>query len=203
MLSLPLGRHLASSETSPSDAVDAVVSVAGGREQSVQCRHSGPCSAAGLQAEPPGGAGSVQGGQDVLVRARGPRRALTHGDIRVFSTPDRFSVWSPMGSGLTCRQWKGFEDFLPFCQASQQCRSPTATFYCLFSLFAACFLFLQCPSTSPRQPPSVWRVALRRARPSLGKGVLPTQPRFSVWELSVSNSPPCGDGAPVILLQES
>lgn len=50
MLSLPLGRHLASSETSPSDAVDAVVSVAGGREQSMRCRHLGLCSAAGLQA---------------------------------------------------------------------------------------------------------------------------------------------------------
>lgn len=50
MLSLPLGRHLASSETSPSDAVDAVVSVAEGREQSMRCRHLGLCSAAGLQA---------------------------------------------------------------------------------------------------------------------------------------------------------
>lgn len=81
-------------------------------------------------------AGSVQGDRDVPVRARGPWRALTHRDIWVFSKPDRFSIWSPMGSGLTCRQWKGVEDFLPFCQASQQCRSSTATFCCLFSLFA-------------------------------------------------------------------
>lgn len=74
MLSLPLGRHLASSETSPSDAV---VSVAGDREQSVRCRGSGPCGAAGLQAEPRGGAGGVRGGRDVPVRSQGPRRAVS------------------------------------------------------------------------------------------------------------------------------
>lgn len=88
-------------------------------------------------------------------RDSGVLSALTHGDIRVFSMPDRLSIWSPTGSGLTCGRWEGVEDFLPFCQAFSRESRLLSTAGLQQQLFAACFLFSPCPSTSPRQPPSV------------------------------------------------